>query len=175
MRGRTAEPLAPLVKIPVRRFRKDGNKSPFFSAPFKRAQNGAYGRHHLFQKRFVFGKFVIFGDGKDKIQAERGNRHPHARGKAQFQQPVFTKPLRHQPQIRLRVQRIVKHKIAEEHLIAAVHGVKRLFAPRAVLVMLVHALSERVHGNVVNFPHRFIFELSPDPLYGIVHRADPRV
>ena len=39
---------------------------------------------------------------------------------------------------------------AGNDLVASVHGVQRLLPPRAVLVVLVHTLQQRVGTNVIN-------------------------
>ena len=51
---------------------------------------------------------------------------------------------------RTRKRVFAKGKIAKQHLIAAIHCIERLLTPGGILVVVVHAGTERTQGNIVN-------------------------
>ena len=59
-------------------------------------------------------------------------------------------PLIQQADAALREIILAESVIAEKHLIAGIHRVKRLLTPRAILIMLVHTQAKRLGGHLIN-------------------------
>ena len=137
---RSRQFAAPLVEIPV-----------LGAFPAYEAARGGPSAQHRAHKcvgdRELLGEEFgvaavphVLAEGDDPVERKRRYRHGDLRGAAQLEKTVLLaeRPA-HEPQALFCVRVRAESVVTAEHLVAAVHRVERLFALRAVHIVLVHA------------------------------------
>ena len=94
----------------------------------------------------------------------------------QLQKAVCLHAARKHPQRRRRKRIFAEAVIAAHRLIERVHGIKRLFAPRAVFIVLMHAKPQRMYRRAIDLHMQPVAAIKFAALrYRIVKRAHARV
>jgi len=135
------KPLLPLVEVPVFFFRVCRDEPGFRVDALHKAVRDALGVGiHLCEKCGVAGLLQIFRKLHQVNRREERNGDGGPGGGAELRKAVLAHTESNEAQAGFRECCLVEYIVAAEDLIAGIHRVEALFAPRGVLVVVVHTV-----------------------------------